>query len=101
VFDVMKNLGSIAGLLSQAGKMREKMQAMQDNLARKEITADAKLELISLKIDRAKLDLADSNNLEDLIVAAVRAAQSQAAEMMKQELQKAAAEAGLPPGLLG
>ena len=112
MFDSMKNLGSLAGLLTQAGKMKEKMQAMQDVLAKKEITAEAggglaratvngKLELISIRLDQSKGDITNTANLEDVITAAVRAAQAQAATYMKQELQKAASEAGLPPGLLG
>jgi len=38
--------------------------------------------------------------LEDLIVAAVSAAQNKAAETMKDEMGKMASDIGLPPGML-
>ena len=83
-----------------------------EELAQKQLSADAgggmvtatvngRMELLKLKIDKSKLDVNDTEMLEDLIVAAVHAAQSKAAEMMKEEMQKAAQELGLPPGMLG
>jgi hypothetical protein len=91
--------------------MQEKMAAMQEDLARRQVSADAgagmvtatvngKLELVKIKIDKSKIDVNDTEMLEDVITAAVNAAQAKAAEMMKQEMQKVAADAGLPPGLL-
>ncbi len=125
MFDALKNmggLGNIGGLLAKAGEMREKMTRMQEELARKSVTGDAgagmvtatvngKLELIKLKIDYARLApqdatgktalaAADFEMLEDLIAAAVRAAQAKAAEMMKDEMSKIAGDMGLPPGAL-
>ena len=99
-------------LMKQAQEMQGKMAQMQEDLARKQITADAgggmvqatvngKMELVKLKIDKAKIDLEDMEMLEDVIVAAVAAAQNRAGEMMKQEMQKAAGAMGLPPGMLG
>jgi DNA-binding protein YbaB len=38
--------------------------------------------------------------LEDVTVAAIAAAQTKAAEMMKDEMAKLANEVGLPPGML-
>ena len=38
--------------------------------------------------------------LEDLVVAAVRAAQTKGAELAKAEMQRVAGEMGLPPGML-
>src|SRR5437763_17065769 len=98
-------------LMKQAQEMQGKMRQMQDELAKKQITADAgggmvqatvngKMELVKLKIDRSKIDPADTELLEDVIVAAVTAAQTRAAENVKQEMQKAAGEMGLPPGML-
>ena len=99
-------------LMKQAQEMQGKMAQMQEDLARRQITADAgggmvqatvngKMELVKLKIDKAKIDLEDMEMLEDVIVAAVAAAQNRAGEMMKQEMQKAAGAMGLPPGMLG
>ena len=99
-------------LMKQAQEMQGKMQQMQEELARKQITADAgggmvqatvngRLELVKLKIDKTRIDLNDTELLEDVVVAAVSAAQARAGDMMKQEMQKAAGEMGLPPGMLG
>jgi nucleoid-associated protein EbfC len=99
-------------LMKQAQEMQGKMRQMQDELAKKQITADAgggmvqatvngKMELVKLKIDKTKIDPADTELLEDVIVAAVHAAQDRAQENMKQEMQRAAGDMGLPPGLLG
>ena len=99
-------------LMKQAQEMQGKMQQMQEGLARKQITADAgggmvqatvngKMELVKLKIDKTKIDLADIEMLEDVIIAAVSAAQKRAGESMAQEMQRAAGEMGLPPGMLG
>ncbi len=112
MFDALKNMGGIGGLMEQARKMRDKMHQMQEELARKQITADAgggmvqatvngKLELIKLKIDKSKIELNDAELLEDVITAAVQAAQAKAGEMMRQEMEKAANEMGIPPGMLG
>jgi DNA-binding YbaB/EbfC family protein len=111
MFDALKNL-NMGELMKKAQEMQGQMQKMQEELARKQVTADAgagmvqatcngKLELVKLRIDKTKIDLSDTELLEDVIVAAVRAAQTRAAEMMKQEVQKAAGDMGLPPGLPG
>ena len=111
MFDALKNLGGLGGLMQKAREMQEKMQAMQEELAKKRITADAgagmvqatvngRLELVALKIDRAKIDPTDTEMLEDVIVAAVHAAQEKAAETSKSEMQKAASDMGIPPGML-
>jgi DNA-binding YbaB/EbfC family protein len=114
MFDALKNLGSLPGLMAKAREMQEKMKAMQEELARKQVSADAgggmveatvngRMELVKLRIDKdrvAKIDPSDTEMLEDVIVAAVNAAQSKAAEMMREEMQKAAADMGLPPGML-
>ena len=112
--DLAKMLGGAGGmgeLMRKAQTMQDQMKRMQDDLARRQITADAgggmvqatvngKLELVKLKIDKSKIDPADIELLEDVIVAAVHGAQSRASEVMRQEMQKAAGEMGLPPGMM-
>ena len=111
MFDNLKNLANLPGMLAKAREMQEKMKAMQDELARKQLSADAgggmvsavvngRLELVKIRIDKSKIDPNDTEMLEDLIVAAVSAAQSKAADMMKDEMNKMAADAGLPPGMM-
>jgi len=111
MFDALKNLGNLPGLMQKAREMQEKMKQLQEELARKQITADAgggmvtaivngRLEVVKIRIDKTKVDVEDTEMLEDLIVAAISAAQTKAAAMMKEEMQKVAGDMGLPPGML-
>jgi DNA-binding YbaB/EbfC family protein len=111
VFDALKNLGGLGEIFKQGKLLKEKMNAMQEELSRKEITADAgegrvvatvngKLELLKVRIDKMRIDISNTELLEDTVAAAVRAAQAKAALYMKQEMEKVAAEMGLPPGML-
>lgn len=97
--------------MAKAREMQEKMRAMQEELGRRQVSADAgggmvtaivngRLEVVKVRIDQTKVDVNDTEMLEDLIVAAINAAQVKAADMMKQEMQKAAGDMGLPPGML-
>ncbi|MGD1275837.1 MAG: YbaB/EbfC family nucleoid-associated protein [Tepidisphaeraceae bacterium] len=111
MFDALKNLGSLADLLKQSRQIQEKLGALQEELSRKQVSADAgggmveatvngKLELVKLRIDKTKIDPSDTEMLEDVITAAISAAQAKAAELMRQEMQKAAGDLGIPPDLL-
>lgn len=122
MFDQLKNLGNIGQLMAKAGEMRAKMAQLQEELAKKQVSADAgagmvtatvngRLELIKLHVERERLRPSDEEGktslsagdfemLEDLICAAVRAAQNKAGEMMKDEMGKMAGDLGLPPGML-
>jgi DNA-binding YbaB/EbfC family protein len=110
MFDSLKNL-NLGDLMKRAREMQDQMQRAQEELAKKQITADAgagmvqatvngKLELVKLKIDKSKIDTSDTDLLEDVIVAAVAAAQSKAAGEMHEQMQKMAGDMGLAPGLL-
>ena len=111
MFDAFKNLGNLGELMTKARQMQDQMKSMQEELGKKQVTADAgggmvqatvngRMELIKLHIDKDKVDVNDTELLEDLVVAAVHAAQMRAAEMMKTEMQKMTGDLGLPPGLL-
>ena len=111
MFDALKNMGSLPGLMAKAREMQEKMKQVQEELGRKQVTADAgagmvqatvngRLELVKIKIDKSKIDLNDTEMLEDVIVAAVHAAQEKSSEQVKSEMQRVAGEMGLPPGML-
>jgi len=41
MFDALKNLGSLPGLMAKAKEMQEKMRAAQEELGRKQVSADA------------------------------------------------------------
>lgn len=116
MLDQFKNLAQLPAMLAKAKEAQAKMKQMQDDLAAKRVTADAgagmveatvngKLELVAVKIDRDRLGSGDLGGpdvelLQDLIVAAVTAAQGKAQEVIRQEMAKLASEAGLPTDLM-
>ncbi|MGD0433099.1 MAG: YbaB/EbfC family nucleoid-associated protein [Acetobacteraceae bacterium] len=103
----MKNL---AGLMKQAQQMQSKMEEMQESLTRLEMTGEAgaglvrltmngKGELRSLTIDPKVVDPADTEMLQDLIVAAHRAAKEKIEAASQAEMQKLTGGLQLPPGM--
>src|ERR1700722_14573510 len=104
-----KELGQLAGLMKNMGKLREEAQRFQTKLG--ELHADGsaggdmvtvrvngRMELMSVKIaDSAPLQ--DREMLEDLICSATNQALSKARELVNQEAQNMAATLGLPPGM--
>ncbi|MDB5325995.1 MAG: ybaB [Phycisphaerales bacterium] len=111
MLDALKNLGNLPGLMQKAREMQDKMKAFQDELARKTFDADAaggavtatvngKFELKKIRIDKTKVDPADVELLEDLVVAAVNAAQTKAASAAQSEMAKMSGDLGLPPGMI-
>lgn len=103
----MKNL---AGLMKQAQQMQEKMQEMQSRLETMEldgesgaglvkVTLNGKGELRRIKIDPKLADPADTEMLEDLIVAAHRDAKSKLESAAAEEMQKISGGLQLPPGM--
>jgi DNA-binding YbaB/EbfC family protein len=113
MFDALKALGNPFELMQKAKQLQEQMAQMQEQLQKRTVSADAgggmvtavcngRLELVKVRIDKSKIDVNDTELLEDVLVAAVAAAQAKAAEMMRQEMQKVAADSGLPipPGML-
>ena len=111
MFDALKGLGNLPGLMAKARQMQEKMKQMQEQRAQQRVSADAgggmveatvngMLELVKLRIDKSRIDPNDTEMLEDVIVAAVAAAQKKAGDAAQQEMQQMAADMGLPPGAL-
>ncbi len=111
MFDGLKNLGNLPGLMAKAREMQDKMKLVQEELGRRHVTANSgggvveatvngKMELLKLRIDKSRVNLDDMEMIEDLVVAAVNAAQAKAAGMVQAEMQKMTADLGLPPGLL-
>jgi DNA-binding YbaB/EbfC family protein len=103
----MKNL---AGLMKQAQQMQSKMEEMQEALGRLEMTGEAgaglvrmtlngKGEMRSLKIDPKVVDPAATEMLQDLIVAAYRAAKEKIDAASQAEMQKVTGGLQLPPGM--
>lgn len=103
-------LGDMAKMMKQAQDMQGKMAQMQEDLDHiivegvsgaglVKATATAKGELKSLDIDPSIFNGEDKEVVEDLILAAIKDAQSKAAERSQQEMGKMAEAMGLPAGM--
>ena len=103
----MKNL---AGMMKQAQQMQSKMAEMQAKLDAMEITGESgaglvkvvltgKSDMKSIKIDPKIVDPADTEMLEDLILAATRDARAKVEATMAEEMQKVTGGLQLPPGM--
>ena len=121
MFDNLKNMAGMAGLLRDLPKIKARMQQVKEDLARITVeaetgggavraTANGQLRIISVHIDPSLMSsLVDTTNAddramaEDLIAGAVNAALQKARERAEQELTSAAQELNLPipPGSLG
>jgi DNA-binding YbaB/EbfC family protein len=103
----MKNL---AGLMKQAQQMQSKMEEMQAKLAALEMVGEAgaglvqvtltgKGDLKQVKIDPKLADPTEIEMLEDLILAAHRAAKTKIDAASAEEMQKATGGLQLPMGM--
>lgn len=103
-------LGDMAKIMKQAQDMQTRMAEMQDALARITVegqsgaglvkaVATAKGELVGLDIDPSIFNQDDKEVVEDLILAAIKDAQTKAQEKSQSELAKLTEGLGLPPGM--
>ncbi len=100
-------LGDMAGMMKKAQEMQTKMAQMQEDLANITVmgesgaglvkaTATAKGVLTGLDIDPTIFDPNEKEVVEDLILAAIKDAQSKAADRNKQEMERLQEDMGLP-----
>ncbi|MEM6758607.1 MAG: YbaB/EbfC family nucleoid-associated protein [Pseudomonadota bacterium] len=103
-------LGDMAGMMKKAQEMQSKMAQMQEDLASITVvgesgaglvkaTATAKGELTALDIDPSIFSGDDREVVEDLILAAIKDAQTKAADKSQEEMSKLTEGLGLPPGM--
>lgn len=103
-------LGNLAELMRNAGKLRESMAKATEALGQLQVEGTAgggavtakvngRLEVVSLRIDPKLVADGDTELLEDLVTAAVNAGLTKARETAAQSL--AGIAGGLPAGLLG
>jgi len=89
----------VGKIMKQAQKMQEQLERIQEELARKTVTASAgggmvtviangKQEMISIKIAPEAVDPQDIAMLEDLVTAAVNEALRSAHSLMQEEMAK-------------
>jgi DNA-binding YbaB/EbfC family protein len=107
---MLKGLGGLADMgkmMKAAQDMQTKMAEMQDELNRVTVvgesgaglvkaTATAKGELTALDIDPSIFNADEKEVVEDLILAAIKDAQSKASDKSQEEMQKMTEGLGLP-----
>lgn len=107
---MLKGLGGLADMgkmMKAAQDMQTKMAEMQDELNRVTVvgesgaglvkaTATAKGELTALDIDPSIFNADEKEIVEDLILAAIKDAQSKASDKSQEEMQKMTEGLGLP-----
>ena len=102
-----KNYGDMGGLMKQAQKMQDDLRKLQEDLKDRVVEgkaggeaviayANGAQELIQLKIDPEAVDPEDIEELEDLVVAAVRAAMTEAKQMADTETSRITGGMNLP-----
>jgi len=96
---LLKGMPNMGNLLKKAQQLQEKMTKLQDELNEKTIETSAgggmvtvmatgKQEIASIKIDPEVVNKEDVEMLEDLVLAAVNDALSQAKQMVSEEMAK-------------
>jgi len=100
-------MGDFTKMLQQAQAVQGRLQAMQEELEKRTVTAssgggmvtataDGKGTIRALKIDPAVVDPKDIEMLEDLVVAAITEVQKKVAVVQQEEMQKATGGMNLP-----
>lgn len=103
-------LGDMAKMMKAAQEMQGKMAQMQEDMDSITVTgesgaglvkatATAKGELTGLDIDPSIFVASEKEVVEDLILAAIKDAQSRASERAQEEMSKMTESLGLPPGM--
>ena len=101
------SLGDMAGMMKKAQEMQTKMAQMQEDMQNIMVTGEsgaglvkasctAKGELKGLDIDPSIFNSDDKEVVEDLILAAIKDAQTKAAERAQEEMAKLTEGMGLP-----
>jgi DNA-binding YbaB/EbfC family protein len=107
VFKGLGNLANIGTLVKQAQEMGGRMQAIQDELKTKkatgaaggglvEVDVNGVGEALAVRIDPSLIEKGEREMIEDLLPAAINAAQAKAKQMHAEALQSLAG--GLPVG---
>ncbi|ETX30889.1 YbaB/EbfC family nucleoid-associated protein [Roseivivax isoporae] len=107
MFKGLGGLGDMAGMMKKAQEMQTRMAELQEELHNITVTgesgaglvkavASAKGELKSLDIDPSIFNGDDKEVVEDLILAAIKDAQSRASDRSQEEMRKLTESLGLP-----
>lgn len=107
MFKGLGGMGDMSKMMKAASEMKSKMEALQSDLHTITVTgesgaglvkatATAKGELTALDIDPSIFNPDEKEVVEDLILAAIKDAQSRASERAQDEMRKLTEEMGLP-----
>ena len=107
---MFKELGALAGLLGNRGKLQEEMAKFQQTVGQltAEGTAGAgyvtvkvsgKMEVLSVRISEEAMALNDREMLEDLVAAATNQALAKVRQQVAESYTKMFAGMGLPAGM--
>lgn len=110
MFKGLGGMGDMAKMMKAAQEMQGKMAELQDQMhtimvvgesgaGLVKATSSAKGELKSLDIDPSIFNGSDKEVVEDLILAAIKDAQSKASDRAQEEMSKLTEGLGLPPGM--
>ena len=101
------SMGDMAKMMKAAGEMKNKMEKLQEDMHSMIVTGEsgtglvkasctAKGELKTLDIDPSIFNADEKEVVEDLILAAIKDAQTKASERAQSEMRKITEEMGLP-----
>ena len=107
----MTGLGDLMGMMRDFGQMRQRMEAVQAELARRTVigeagggqvvaTVNGRMELVGLVIAPEAAVPDDVALLEEMIKGAVGQAMAKARDLQREEMMKILGGIPLPPGLL-
>jgi nucleoid-associated protein EbfC len=107
----MPGIGDLMNMMRDFGQMRERMQAIQQELARRTVqgeaggglvvaTVNGRQELVDLKIAPEAAGREDVALLQEMVKGAVAQALDKARELQREEMMKVVGGLPLPPGLL-
>ena len=110
MFKGLGGMGDMAKMMKAAQEMQGKMAELQEQMhsimvvgesgaGLVKATASAKGELKSLDIDPSIFNGSDKEVVEDLILAAIKDAQSKASDRANEEMSKLTEGLGLPAGM--
>lgn len=97
----------MSALMQQAQQLQGRMQQMQEELAKKQVTStvgggmvsvtvNGRHQLLNITIDQQVVNPDDVPMLQDLVAAAVNDAMAKAQEMMQQEMRKVTGGFNIP-----
>ena len=101
--------GGMGNMMKQAQQMQDRMQKVQDDLAKLEVTGEAGAGMVKVTMtcnhNVRRVDIDDSlmeddkDMIEDLLAAAVNDAVRRVEEMNKEQMGKVTGGMGMPPGM--